>query len=173
MAYIYALVNKNTIAYIFEGKKVSKEYVVSKTGVNSEKLDRWLDPTDKLLPTINQAKSIAACLHLPFAGFYMNPENVKLKSIPSVKNYRTIYGGIMMDDSAINIAMMDLLRERDFLLESSKENDISLPEFSSSITLKEDPVLWAKKSENCLILSWMHSTSAHHLANFIFICVKK
>ena len=145
MAYTYALINKNTIAYIFEGKKVSKEYVASETGINLEKLNRWIDPTDELLPTINQAKKIAACLHIPFAGFYMNPEHVKLQSIPSVKNYRTLYGGIIIDDSAINIAMMDLLHERDFLLESSKENDIVLPAFSLSITLHEDPVIWAKR----------------------------
>lgn len=145
MAYIYAQINKNTLAYIFEGKKVSRDYVVSKTGIKSEKLDRWLNATDTLLPTINQAKSIASCLHIPFAGFYMNPEHVKLKSIPAVKNYRTLYGGVAMDDSAINIAMMDLLRERDFLLESSKENDISLPTFNFSITIREDPVLWARK----------------------------
>ena len=144
MAYIYAQINKNTLAYIFEGKKVSRDYVVSKTGIKSDKLDRWLNTQDVLFPTINQAKSIANCLHIPFAGFYMNPEHVKLKSIPSVKNYRTLYGGVELDDSAINIAMMDLLRERDFLLESSKENEISLPIFNLSITLRDDPILWAK-----------------------------
>lgn len=144
MAYIYAQINKNTLAYIFEGKKVSRDYVVSKTGIKPDKLDRWLNTQDVLFPTINQAKSIANCLHIPFAGFYMNPEHVKLKSIPSVKNYRTLYGGVELDDSAINIAMMDLLRERDFLLESSKENDISLPIFNLSIALRDNPILWAK-----------------------------
>ena len=145
MAYIYAQINKSTLAYIFEGKKVSKEYVISKTKVKPESLDKWLDVADAVLPTVNQAKSIANCLHIPFAGFYMNPEHVKLKSIPAVKNYRTLDGGIALDDSAINIAMMDLIRERDFLLEASKENDISLPLFNMSITLHEDAVLWAKK----------------------------
>lgn len=150
MAYTYAQINKNTLAYIFEGKKVSRGYVVSKTGVKSEKLDRWLNTQDNLLPTINQAKSIANCLHIPFAGFYMNPEYVKLKSIPSVKNYRTLYGGVALDDSAINIAMMDLLHEREFLLESSKENNISLPIFNLSIMLHDDPVLWAKSIRESL-----------------------
>lgn len=145
MAYIYAQIDKNTLAYIFAGKKVSKDYIVSKTGIKSEKLDRWLDAQDVLFPTINQAKNIANCLHIPFAGFYMNPEHVKLKSIPSVKNYRTLYGGVDLDDSAINIAMMDLLQERDFLLEASKENNLSLPIFNLSITFCDDPILWAKR----------------------------
>lgn len=30
MAYIYAQINKNTLAYIFEGKRVPKDYIVSK-----------------------------------------------------------------------------------------------------------------------------------------------
>lgn len=145
MAYIYAQINKNTLAYIFKGKRVSKDYVASKAVVKSEKLDKWLDVADALLPTINQAKSIANCLHIPFAGLYMNPEHVKIKSIPSVKNYRTLYGGIAMDDSAINIAIMDLVRERDFLLESSKENGFYLPTFNFSITIGEDPMLWARE----------------------------
>ena len=118
-------INKNTLAYIFEGKKVSKDYVISKTNLKPDKLDKWLNADDELLPTINQAKSIALCLHIPFAGFYMNPEHVKLKSIPTIKNYRTMYGGVEIDDSAINIAMQDLLREKDFLIESSIENLVS------------------------------------------------
>lgn len=145
MAYIYAKINKNTLAYIFEGKKVSKDYVVSKVGIHADKLDKWLNIADPLFPTINQAKNIAACLHIPFAGFYMEPKHIKLKSIPNVKNYRTLYGGIEMDDSAINIAMIDLVRERDFLLDSSKENDILLPTFNLSISIRENPVLWAKR----------------------------
>ena len=145
MAYVYAKINKNTLAYIFEGKKVSKDYVISKTNLKPDKLDKWLNADDELLPTINQAKNIALCLHIPFAGFYMNPEHVKLKSIPTIKNYRTMYGGVEIDDSAINIAMQDLLREKDFLIESSIENDVSLPKFNMSITMAENPVLWALK----------------------------
>lgn len=145
MALVYAQINKETLAYIFDGKKVSHDYVVSKTGVKPEKLDGWLNPNDDSLPTIKQAKDIASCLRIPFAGFYMNKENIKLKSIPKVKNYRTLDGGIAIDDSAINIAMIELLTERDFLLESSEENGIELPSFDLSITLPDDPVLWAKE----------------------------
>ena len=74
----------------------------------------------------------------------------RLKSIPSIKNYRTIYGGVELDDSAINIAILDLMYERDFLIESSIENDISLPSFNMSITLNDDPIAWAKKIRELL-----------------------
>jgi Zn-dependent peptidase ImmA (M78 family) len=73
----------------------------------------------------------------------MNPEDVKLKSIPSVKNYRTLYGTSTSDNSAINIAMLDLLDERDFLIETNHELEIPLPAFNLSITLPEDPIKWA------------------------------
>lgn len=145
MALVYAQINKETLAYIFDGKKVSKDYVISKTGVKPEKLESWLNPADDKLPTIKQAKDIASCLRIPFAGFYMNKEHINLKSIPKVKNYRTLDGGIGIDDSAINIAMIDLLTERDFLLEASEENGVELPSFDLSIALPDDPVLWAKE----------------------------
>lgn len=143
MAYTYALINKSTLSHICTGKKVSPEYVISKTNLIPSKVHLWMNPDDPTLPTINQAKAIASCLHIPFAGLYMNPEDVKLKSIPSVKNYRTLYGTSTSDNSAINIAMLDLLDERDFLIETNHELEIPLPAFNLSITLPEDPIKWA------------------------------
>jgi hypothetical protein len=90
MAITYALINKETLPYICTGKKVSSEYIASKTGLKADKLVQWMETVNPSLPTINQAKQIAACLHIPFAGLYMNTEHIKLKSIPSVKNYRTL-----------------------------------------------------------------------------------
>ena len=55
-----------------------------------------------------------------------------------------------MDDSAINIAMLDLMSERDFLIESSAENNLPLPSFTMSIVLRDDPVLWAKRIRELL-----------------------
>ena len=55
-----------------------------------------------------------------------------------------------MDDSAINIAMLDLINERDFLIESSTENNVALPPFVMSITLRDDPILWARKLRELL-----------------------
>ena len=145
MAYTYALINKATLAHICTGKKVSEEYIVSKTGLMPTKVKLWLNPEEPSLPTINQAKQIATCLHVPFAGLYMNPADVKIKAIPSIKNYRTIYGTSVADDSPLNIAIIDLLRERDFLMDASEEMDISLPAFCMSITMPEDHIKWARE----------------------------
>lgn len=70
MGYVYATINKDTLAHICKEKGVSSEFLASKTKLNTSRLNQWLTPTDINLPTINQAKKIAACLHIPFAGLY-------------------------------------------------------------------------------------------------------
>ena len=64
MGYVYATINKDTLAHICKEKGVSSEFLASKTKLNMSRLNQWLTPTDINLPTINQAKKIAACLHI-------------------------------------------------------------------------------------------------------------
>ena len=56
MGYVYATINKDTLAHICKEKGVSSEFLASKTKLNMSRLNRWLTPTDINLPTINQAK---------------------------------------------------------------------------------------------------------------------
>ena len=94
-----------------------------------------MDSADSLLPTIKQAKTIATCLHIPFAGLYMNPKDIPLQRIPSLKNMRTLFGGSNTeDDSALNIAVVDLLMERDFLIAANQELNIPTISFFCSIS---------------------------------------
>ena len=64
MGYVYATINKDTLAHICKEKGVSSEFLASKTKLNMSRLNQWLTPTDINLPTINQAKKTAACLHI-------------------------------------------------------------------------------------------------------------
>ena len=141
---IYALINKEVIPYICAGKKVTKEYLYAATKYKLDRIDRWLDINDPTLPTILQAKKLAKCLHVPFAGLYMNTADIKIKSIPSIRNYRTFDASISIDDSGLNIAIGDVLQERDFLLEQSAELDLTLPSFTAPSCSSEDPEKWAK-----------------------------
>lgn len=100
MGYVYATINKDTLAHICKEKGVSSEFLASKTKLNMSRLNQWLTPTDINLPTINQAKKIAACLHIPFAGLYMNPCDIPLKRIPNIRNMRTMSGAVSIDDSS-------------------------------------------------------------------------
>ena len=140
---IYALINKEVIPYVCTEKKVTKEYLYTSTKLNMDKLDRWLDINDPTLPTILQAKKLAKCLHIPFAGLYMNTVDIKIKSIPSIRNYRTFDGRLSIDDSSLNIAIVDVLQERDFLIEQSAELGIPLPKLSVPACSSDDPIKWA------------------------------
>lgn len=128
VGYVYATINKDTLAHICKEKGVSSEFLASKTKLNMSRLNQWLTPTDINLPTINQAKKIAACLHMPFAGLYMNPCDIPLKRIPNIRNMRTMSGAVSIDDSSLNIAMIDVLLERDFLLSADDEFGITPPD---------------------------------------------
>ena len=116
---VRALINKEVIPYICAGKKVTIEYLHNSTHFQTEKLAKWLDITDSTLPTILQAKKIAKCLHIPFAGLYMNTGDINIRAIPAIKNYRTLDGSLSIDDSGFNIAICDVLQERDFLVDES------------------------------------------------------
>ena len=131
MAKTSALINKETLLHICNSKQVSSQYLVTKGRFNPERLTRWMDISDSLLPTILQAKKLASCLHIPFAGLYMNPLDIPLKKIPSFRNMRTLWGTSNSDDSALNIAIIDLLSERDFLLTTSLELGDTFPTFSA------------------------------------------
>ncbi len=141
---IYALINKEVIPYICKGKKVTTEYICAKTNQKADKVDKWLDIKDPKLPTIKQAKELAKCLHIPFAGLYMNTEDININSIPSIKNFRTLDGVLSIDNSGLNIAIVDVLQERDFLIAESNELGLPLIAFSSPSCPTEDPTDWAK-----------------------------
>ena len=136
----YALINKEVIPYICSKKKVSIDYLVKKTGLKQEKIEGLFDLSNESKITINQAKTIAKCLHVPFAGLYMNKEDVRIKEIPSFRNFRTFDGAIVVDDSGINIAICDVLLKRDFLLSERNDMGLSMPHFTHFEFIPSSPV---------------------------------
>jgi len=116
-----ATINKNTLQVICSAKHVSTDFIARKVGCPKERVDRWVDPTDDLLPTILQAKKMAKCLHVPFAGLYMQPNDVPLKRIAPLQNFRTFSGESATDDSALYVGIYDLEQAKDFYLEICKE----------------------------------------------------
>ncbi len=75
----YAMINKETLSYICEQRKVSTEYLHKKTHYKAYFIEEWLNPAEERLPTIKQAKKLANCLHVPFAGLYMNAKDIPTK----------------------------------------------------------------------------------------------
>ena len=115
-ALVFAKVNKETLRFIRDKKQISFNYIERIAKLKEAQVSLWEDETSVKLPTINQAKELAKCYRVPFAGFYMNSVDINIKHLPRFVNKRTMIGAVA-DDSAVNLALLDLICERDFYLE--------------------------------------------------------
>ena len=77
---IDANINKETIVFICEQIGVTTAFLAKKTGVSEDKVGSWLDVSNESYPTINQAKTLAKALKVPFAGLYMNKITSRLNN---------------------------------------------------------------------------------------------
>jgi len=134
VATLKALINKETLKVICETKRVETSYIANVIGCKpTSKVDEWLKSTSDILPTFNQAKKVAVCLHIPFAGLYMNPDDVPKHKLPKIVNQRTLPEGYSSDESALNIAIADLLEARDLLISIEQELNEPIVPFSVNI----------------------------------------
>jgi Zn-dependent peptidase ImmA (M78 family) len=134
-----ALINKETLAFICSQIGVTSKYLASKASLPEDKVALWLDINNNTLPTIIQAKEVAKALQIPFASLYMDNKHIVVDKLPPITSLRTIISGKNFDDSALNIAIADLIRSRDFLLSAETELSIEntpflLPKISDSDT---------------------------------------
>lgn len=150
--YIYARINKNTLKYIREKKAVSFDYIEKITKFSQEKISAWENEDLKKFPTINQAKSIAKCYHIPFAGLYMNAEDINIKHLPKLHNLRTMPDAVI-DNSALNLAIADVMEARELLIESKKSLKEIIPMFLISGIETNDINQWAKMIRNTIGLT--------------------
>jgi Zn-dependent peptidase ImmA (M78 family) len=116
-----ALINKETLAYICSHIGVTNTFIAQRTYIAEETIAKWLTVDDAAVPTINQAKTLAKALKVPFAGLYMSKEHINFKHLSNLRNLRTMPEGIAIDNSALNLALVDLIRAHDFLYASEEE----------------------------------------------------
>jgi Zn-dependent peptidase ImmA (M78 family) len=139
-----ALINKATLKAICDNKGITDVYLAGKLkNIDPSKVADWLNTNSRLLPTFVQAKEIAKCLKVPFAGLYMNPDDVPKQSIPKITNRRVFQNGFSGDDSSLNIAVADLIRTRNFFLSTKRELEEQVVPFNVTIRQKEEVKLWA------------------------------
>lgn len=150
--YIYARINKETLRYIREKKAVSYDYITRTTKFTEARVSLWEDESSSKFPTINQAKAIAKCYRIPFAGLYMNFSDINVKHLPQMRNLRTL-PDTSIDNSALNLAISDILNARELLIESKKVLKETIPSFSISVIGTDDVGLWAKAIRNALGLT--------------------
>lgn len=144
MGYNYALINKETLSYICDTISVTNDYLAKKTRIPMEKIKSIFSADSATLPTIKQAKSLSACLRIPFAALYMKKDNIPQNKIPKFKNFRTIQASDDNDDSALNIAMYDVIMKKDFLHSIDEELGVIRQPFSPIFPDNEDATVWAK-----------------------------
>lgn len=144
MGYNYALIDKETLSCICRAMNVSREYISRTTGLDPDKMESWFTKEDASLPTIKQAKKIAACLHIPFAALYMNQKDINIPKLPKIRNMRTFAGEKTVDDSALNIAVVDLLLERKFFMDTAAEFEMPFVSFNPPVPGTCDPSVWAR-----------------------------
>ena len=141
--YEYALINKDTLRFIRDTKQVSFNYVERVAKFKEDKVSAWEDPSSDKFPTINQAKTLAKCYRVPFAGFYMDSSDINVNHLPRIYNRRTMLYAFS-DDSAVNLALLDLLNDREFYIETKKALKESIPEFNFQIP-KNTATEWGRE----------------------------
>jgi len=139
-----AIINKSTLLHIIESKSVTYSYLESKMKISDERIRRWTDESDIDFPTIKQAKDLSKHLRVPFAGLYMNSKDIKEHHLRKVKNLRILHGTKLYDDSALNIAIIDLLNARMLLIDNKKELEEAIHTFKISIQ-SDEVTVWARK----------------------------
>ena len=141
---VYARVNRDTLRFIRETRRVSYEYIQRITKFTQERIQLWESGEEDKWPTINQAKALAKCYHIPFAGFYMERANINVKNIPALRNFRTFQSAVI-DDTAVNLAIIDLLNARDFFIDSKKALNEPTVTFDMYIVGGDSVVGWAEE----------------------------
>ncbi|GHU57106.1 hypothetical protein FACS1894132_14760 [Clostridia bacterium] len=142
MARADANINKETLGFICSQIGVSVAFLSQRARYTEEQIGEWLDTASADFPTINQAKGIAKVLKVPFAGLYMNKDNLPVKQLPSLRNLRTLPDEVALDDSSLNLAVAELIRYHDFLTSSESEMNIeaaplSLPSIPDTASATE------------------------------------
>lgn len=164
MSKVLALINKETLRLIREKTQVSFDYLSRMNNKNASVIQEWEDTDNPdCLPSIPQAKKLAYSLHVPFAGLYMPPHLIPIPSLPNLHNKRTMPGGTTIDNSRLNLAIIDMLTAREFLIETSKELSISHTAFS--LSMKGSNIkAWAGFIRSALDLSIFRINLCHHLS---------
>lgn len=143
MAYTYAKINKSTLRFIRNQKQISFDYIMRVAKIPEAKILLWEDETSDKFPTINQAKTLAKCYRIPFAGFYMNSVDINVNHLPKIINKRTMVGGAD-DDTAVNLALLDLINDRNFYVETKELLGEQIPAFTLQISDRLPASVWAK-----------------------------
>ena len=72
----------------------------------------------------------------------MNANDINIKHLPKVRNLRTLPDTIL-DNSALNLAIIDVLSARDLLIDSKKALHENMFPFAIQAVASDDVIRWA------------------------------
>lgn len=122
-----ALINGATLKRLRVIRGVSEDFLAAKARIPITKLNSWEDGATDDYPTINQAESMANVLLCPLAGLYLEPNKLKETRKPPISNKRIGYNPSRSDDSALNLAVEELLLRREDILELATKTGPEIP----------------------------------------------
>lgn len=139
MSHQLAFLNGLTLKTIRERRGVSKEYLCNKTRVRTSQLELWEQSSETDYPTMKQAESMAKVLLCPLAGFYLEPANLPIDQLPSIVNKRHVQDAANLDESSLNLAVIQLMQIRSDVIEIAGETkvrieDACIPDLDSDFT---------------------------------------
>lgn len=126
MGHQLAFLNGLTLKTIRESRGVSKEYLCSKARVKPSQLELWEQCSELDYPTMKQAESMAKILLCPLAGFYLEPSNLPMEQLPSIVNKRRFQDASTFDESALNLAVIQLMQIRSDVIDIAGETKVRL-----------------------------------------------
>jgi Zn-dependent peptidase ImmA (M78 family) len=131
-----AYINKESLLKIVKSMKVSEEFLAKASSCKDIKIVRnWLNPTAPMLPTFKQAEKIVKKLKIPLGNLYLKPEYLENIKFPIITNFRSLENKVN-DESELNIAILDLLNNRDYFINIKEELDEHIPNFEVFIDNK-------------------------------------
>ena len=136
-------------------------------------MEKWLNESSAVYPLITQAKKLAFCLHVPFAALYMNSCDIKIKFIPTIRNYRTIQNSEAIDDSLLNITIQDMMITRDFLLEARNCMQLPSAKFNDLTPESNDPKVWSERIRQYFSIDINHQFNCSNSREFYLYLRRK
>jgi Zn-dependent peptidase ImmA (M78 family) len=124
-----AAVDPETLSFLLGNHVAGNNKLPKKSSGTWQLVSKFIDSGNKIIPTIVETKKMAELLNVPFFTLYLKKEYFEtdpLSRAKPPKNLRKLHKDIDLDQTALNLAMTEMIRARDFIISAKK--DLELPQ---------------------------------------------
>lgn len=148
-----AYIVKESLKYIIDKMGVDLSYISTKTKVDINKINQWLDSDSTYYPSFSQIEELSKLIGVPLATFYMQKVDIHIEDLPNIIKYRSYSIDVPNADSIMNIAIHSLLGEKNNYFDLAVEADVNVIKFSGAPFIFSDSITCAANIRNFLGLS--------------------